>query len=67
MVVLTVSMGIRKIRNPAAAADAATVLIPTPMSLVESRELRSVSTPVFAAVSPKRERGPWKRAGSTPR
>ena len=67
IVVFTVSTGIRKIRNSAAAVLAATVLMPTLMSLVASMESRRVSTPVLAAVSPKRDIGPWIRAGATPR
>ena len=58
MVVLTVSTGMRKIRNNAANVLAATVLIPTLMSLVASMESKRVSIPVLAAVSPNRERGP---------
>jgi len=65
--VLTVSIGIMAMRNRAADAEAATVLNPTAMSLVWSRLLSSVKTPVLAAVSPKRDSGPWKRAGRTPR
>ena len=67
IVVLIVSMGIKKIRNTAAEAEDATVLTPTPKSLVESRLFKSVRIPVLAAVSPKRDSGPWKRAGRTPR
>jgi hypothetical protein len=67
MVVLTVSMGIMTMRNKAAAVDAATVLKPMLISLVASRELSMVRIPVLAAVSPKRLRGPWAKAGRTPR
>jgi hypothetical protein len=48
----------RKMRNKAAATEADTVLKPTLRFLVNSYESMSVSMPVFAAVSPKRDRGP---------
>ena len=49
MVVLTVSMGMRKMRKSAAAVDAATVLAATGKSLVCSIEFKAVKTPVLAA------------------
>ena len=64
---LTVSTGIRKIRHPAAAPEAATVLTATGRSFVAATLSSSVRTPVLAAVSPNRLMGPWMRAGRTPR
>jgi hypothetical protein len=58
MVVLNVSTGIRKIRNNAAATDAATVFKETGSFSVYSNESIKAKVPVFAAVSPKRESGP---------
>ena len=66
MVVLTVSMGMRKIRKRAAAALAAMVFSPTFKSLVDSRLFKAVKTPVLAAVSPNRLSGPCNKAGRTP-
>lgn len=57
----------RKMRHAAAHPEAAAVLIPTGRFCVESNESSKVSIPELAAVSPKRERGPWKSAGPTPR
>ena len=58
MVVLTVSMGMRKMRKSAAAVDAATVLAATGKSLVCSMLFKAVKTPVLAAaVYDQRERG----------
>ena len=67
MVVLSVSMGMRKMRKMAAAAEAPTVLTIGLVPLSSSTESKIVMIPVLAAVSPKRERGPCTRAGSTPR
>ena len=50
-------------RHAAAAADANAVRTPT--GSVESAS--RASTPVFAAVSPKRESGVWISANDTPR
>jgi len=52
MVVLNVSIGIKKMRNRAAPAEAALVLAHTGRSLVESLAFMRASTPVLAAVSP---------------
>eukprot|EP00751_Fragilariopsis_kerguelensis_P015623 CAMPEP_0170836774 /NCGR_PEP_ID=MMETSP0734-20130129/2369_1 /TAXON_ID=186038 /ORGANISM="Fragilariopsis kerguelensis, Strain L26-C5" /LENGTH=52 /DNA_ID=CAMNT_0011203829 /DNA_START=473 /DNA_END=631 /DNA_ORIENTATION=+ len=51
----------------AAAAEAANVLAATGKSFVLSKLSNMVNTPVLAAVSPKRESGPWTKAGNTPR
>jgi hypothetical protein len=67
MVVLTVSIGIKRIRNNAAATLAATVLNPTFKFCVVSNESKNVNIPVLAAVSPNRDSGPWINAGNTPR
>lgn len=63
----TVNLRIRKILHAAAVPEAAAVFTPTGKSLVESKESSSVRMPEFAAVSPNRERGPWKSAGPMPR
>jgi hypothetical protein len=55
-VVLSVSIGVRSIRKVAEARDAAIVLTRTG----QVRDSRRAKIPAFAAVSPKRERGPWK-------
>jgi len=53
--------------KPAAAAEADTVFTAAGNDLVASIESQSASMPAFEAVSPKRESGPWKRAGPRPR
>ena len=58
MVVLKVSTGIKRIRNPAAPTEAATVFRPTGRLAVNSKASKAASVPVFAAVSPNLERGP---------
>jgi hypothetical protein len=66
MVVLNVSMGMSRMRNKAAPTDASTVLAATGRFSVDSKASRAASTPVLAAVSPKRLRGPCRRAGMRP-
>ena len=66
MIVLQASIGISTIRKPAAAVDAARVLTPTGRFVVESKLSSRESVPALAAVSPKRDRGPWKSAGARP-
>jgi len=53
--------------NRPAATEQPTVLAAILQCSVVSRESRSVSIPVLAAVSPNRDSGPWTRAGSTQR
>merc|ERR1719424_371180 len=65
--VLHASMGIRKMRKLAAAADEATDFTAVGRFFVSARESSSAIMPALEAVSPKRERGPWMRAGPTPR
>lgn len=62
-VVFTVSIGMIEIRNDAAAREAAAVFRTTGRSRVLDIESISVIIPAFAAVSPNRESGPWRRAG----
>ena len=57
-VVFMASMGIKKMRKPAEAADAANVFTATGSVLVESYESSSANVPLLAAVSPKRDSGP---------
>lgn len=57
----------RKMRHPAAAVEAKPVLTPTGRFLVASNSLSRVSVPALAAVSPKRDIGPWISAGAMPR
>ena len=52
MIVFIASIGIRKTRNPAAAAEAVTVLAAAGAFLVTSYESQMASMPAFAAVSP---------------
>jgi hypothetical protein len=63
-VVLTVSIGINRILNAAAENEANRVFTPTGIEAVEEDESKRARAPAFAAVSPKRERGPWRRAGT---
>ena len=49
-----------------AAAEAATVFRTNGMCRVCGSASMRVSTPLLAAVSKKRERGPWKSAGRIP-
>ena len=65
--VLHASIGMRKTRKAAAAADAATVFTAAGSVFVCSKESHSAIMPAFEAVSPKRESGPWKSAGPRPR
>ncbi len=65
--VLTVSMGIRLMRQRAATPEAAIVLTATGNERVDSFASRTTITPVLAAVSPNRESGPCASAGSMPR
>ena len=66
MIVLQASIGMSTIRKPAAAVDAARVLTPTGRFVVESKLSSRESVPALAAVSPKRDSGPWKSAGARP-
>ena len=66
MIVLQASIGMSTIRKPAAAVDAARVLMPTGRLVVASKLSSRESVPALAAVSPKRDSGPWKRAGARP-
>lgn len=56
-----------RMRNEAAATDAAAVLTDTGSRSVSGNSLRRVIVPALAAVSPKRASGPWRSAGVTPR
>ena len=67
MMVFAASMGMRKTRKPAAAADAVIVFAAAGRFCVVSKESHRAIMPAFDAVSPKRESGPWNRAGPTPR
>ena len=66
-IVLHASIGMRKTRKPAAAAEAATVFTAAGRSAVFGLASHRAIIPALAAVSPKRESGPWKRAGPRPR
>lgn len=67
MVVLSVSMGMRKMRHRAATADAPDVFTSVDRSRVSSYALKISITPALAAVSPKRDSGPCSNAGARPR
>lgn len=66
MIVLQASTGMSTILKRAAEEEAARVLTPTFKWAVVSKLSSKAKVPAFAAVSPKRERGPWKRAGARP-
>lgn len=58
----------RKMRKPAAAADAADVLATTGrLAVVSLAESSSAITPALAAVSPNRDSGACTSAGAKPR
>jgi hypothetical protein len=59
-------MGVRIILNAAAASDAKTVLNKGCMCLRYEFEPNKANIPALAAVSPKRDTGPWMRAALIP-
>lgn len=59
---MSASIGVSVMRNVALAALAKTVFTRTGRSTLSSRAMM----PALAAVSPKRESGPWKRAAARP-
>ena len=57
---------LKKNSQAAAAPEAAIVFAMTGISCVAELDASSANMPAFAAVSPKRDSGPWKSAGPTP-
>jgi hypothetical protein len=67
MIVFTASIGIKAIRNDAAANDAVMLRKTVGTPCREGACSKTDSTPALAAVSPNRDNGAWKSAAPRPR